>query len=114
MAVGVGMMGLSPRDLYDLELVEFNAAYAGWLRMREQTMRNDWERTRWSTARLAACWLDKQADIMKLFPLPWDKPSAGEVEEKEITPEERRRRVEEILSRRKIKHDEQEVSIANH
>lgn len=105
MAVGVGMMGLSPRDIYDLELVEFNAAYAGWLRMREQTIRNDWERTRWSTARLAACWLDKQANIMELFPLPWDKPSGSEVADEEITLEDRRRRVAEILSRRK-KHDE--------
>jgi len=103
------MMGLAPHDIYDLELVEFNAAYAGWLRAREQSIRNDWERTRWSTARLAACWItDKNTNIMELFPLPWDKPAMGEVEV--ITAEERQRRVAEIVKRHKKKHDEQEIS----
>lgn len=102
------MIGLSPRDIYDLELVEFNAVYAGWLRAREQSIRNDWERTRWSTARLAACWItDKETNIMELFSLPWDKPAMGEVEV--LTSEERQRRVTEMMERYKKKRDEQEA-----
>lgn len=92
------MMGLAPSELYSLELVEFNAAYEGWLRLRRETMRDNWERTRWSTVRLAALQMTSTANIMELFPLPWDDECRATASaEEEMTIEERRRRVEEIM-----------------
>jgi hypothetical protein len=93
------MVGLSPQELYSLELAEFGAIYEGWLRLYRQRSRENWERTRWSTARIASLWLDKRANVQELFALPWDpKPpeAAPSVDPEDI--EARKARALELLS----------------
>lgn len=94
------MMGMRPCDVYDLELAEFSAAHEGWLRAREMAAKEGWEQHRWSASRIASMWLPKTADAREYFSFPWDNDAALEVATKpEISIEERRERVREILSK---------------
>ena len=106
------MVGLSPNDLYALELSEFSAIYEGWMRLQQQTTRDAWERTRWSTVRLITPHLKPGADVMALCALAWDGNSYTETSG--IDPEDieaRRARAEEILA--SVRSNEQEISIAD-
>lgn len=68
-------MGMQPSELYALELREFFAIYAGWLKLEEQRARQEWERTRWLASVVISPHLKSQTPVTQLFPLPWDKES---------------------------------------
>jgi hypothetical protein len=90
------MMGLSPSELYAMELREFSAAYEGWMHLRQMIMREDMERSRWEAAVIISPHITSRKPLAEMLPLPWDKESKKDVEEIDI--EERRRRAAELLN----------------
>lgn len=94
------MMGMSPSEVYALELCEFYAIYDGWRRLRQQESRERWEQSRWMACAIIGPWLKGGKSMAELLPLPWDeKPKSAEVE-LEYDPEDmeaRRRWVEKLI-----------------
>ena len=79
-----------------MELGEFSAAYEGWSHLRQMTMREDMERSRWTAAVIISPHITARKPLSELLPLPWDKnyiTTSGE----DIDIEERRRRAAEML-----------------
>lgn len=97
------MLGLSPSELYAMELGEFSAAYEGWSHLRQMTMREDMERSRWAAAVIISPHITARKPLSELLPLPWDKNSVTTSGE-DIDIEERRRRAAEML--KCLNHDE--------
>lgn len=104
MAVGVGMMGMTPSALYEMELREFNLAYAGWSRLQEHLMHQAWEVARWHGAITITPHIKSGGNIMQMLPLPWDEKQPNQ----DIDMEERRRRAAEMI--KLIHHESKEVS----
>ena len=111
-AIGVGQMGLRPDDFNDLTPAEFFYAWAGWAKanrdaQRQEWERNrdaqrqEWERTRWQTWVLTCIQMEKKdrKEMTQMFPLPWEKASAPKrvKSSAELTPEERQKRVDELM-----------------
>lgn len=108
LALGVGMMGMSPADIYALELREFFSAYQGWLRNRELDSRGRWEIARWSTGIGISPHIKDNKPIRELLPLPWDKkPTSDE----ELTMEQRYAQAAELL--KYLNYNEQEACVTN-
>lgn len=103
------MMGMSPADIYTLELREFFAIYQGWMRKRELDSRELWEIARWSTGIGISPHIQVSKPLTELLPLPWDGKSESD---KELTMDERWAQASELL--KYLKKDEQKVSIADH
>ena len=96
-------MGLSPSELYAMELGEFSAAYEGWSHLRQMTMREDMERSRWEAAVIISPHITARKPLTELLPLPWDKTTATTHNE-DIDIEERRRRVAEMSKHLNYEH----------
>ena len=97
-------MGLSPSELYAMELGEFSSAYEGWAHLRQMTMREDMERSRWEAAVIISPHLTARKPLTELLPLPWDKNSITTSGE-DIDIEERRRRAEQMLKDLNHEHE---------
>lgn len=88
------MMGMTPSALYEMELREFNLAYAGWSRLQEHLMRQAWEVARWHGAVTISPHVKSSENIMQKLPLPWDRNTAAT---EDISIEERQERAAEML-----------------
>lgn len=88
------MMGMTPSALYEMELREFNLAYAGWSRLQEHQMRQMWELARWHGAVTISPHVKSSGNIMQMLPLPWDSNTAAT---EDISIEERKERAAEML-----------------
>lgn len=87
------MMGLSPSELYAMELGEFSAAHEGWQYLRKMRMREDMERARWSAGVIISPHIQSRKPLVEMLPLPWDK----HIDTEDIDIEERRLRAAEML-----------------
>ena len=100
-AIGVGQMGLRPDDFNDLTPAEFFYAWAGWAKANRDAQRQEWERTRWQTWVLTCIQMEKKdrKEMTQMCPLPWEKASAPKrvKSSAELTPEERQKRVDELM-----------------
>ena len=100
-AIGVGQMGLRPDDFNDLTPAEFFYAWAGWAKANRDAQRQEGERTRWQTWVLTCIQMEKKdrKEMTQMFPLPWEKaPAPKRVKSSaELTPEERQKRVDELM-----------------
>ena len=94
-------MGMRPCDFEDLTPAEFFYAWAGWVSSRIAQQKEQWERTRWQTWVLTCSWMEKKdrKEMTEMFPLPWEKaPAPKRVKSSaELTPEERQKRVDELM-----------------
>ena len=94
-------MGLRPDDFADLTPVEFFYAWAGWAKANIDRQKQEWERTRWQTWVLTCIQMDKKdrKEMTQMFPLPWEKASISKpiVSSADLTPEERQKRVDELM-----------------
>lgn len=96
------MMGLSPSELYALELREFFACHAGWLKCEEQRQRQQWEVARYTAASIISPWMQSAKSIYEMLPLPWDAPIKRDAQNLDYDPNDmdaRRAHVEKILNR---------------
>ncbi|MBO7198914.1 MAG: hypothetical protein J6V26_02645 [Alistipes sp.] len=99
LAIGCGMIGMSPSEVYALELREFSAIYEGWQRLREQQSREAWERHRWMACAIIGPWLKGGKSMTEILPLPWDAPPQdAELDYDPEDMEARRKRVEQLMS----------------
>lgn len=87
----MGYVGLSLADLKALSPAEFMEV----LKARAKADQDAWERTRILAAITVQPYSKKRVDPRQLIPLPWDEPTAREPEQ--LTPEQRRKRVAELL-----------------
>ena len=94
-------MGLRPDDFNDLTPAEFFYAWAGWAKANVDSQKQEWERTRWQTWVLTCIQMDKKdrKEMTQMFPLPWEKASISKpiVSSADLTPEERQKRVDELM-----------------
>lgn len=94
-------MGLRPDDFVDLTPAEFFYAWAGWAKANIDRQKQEWERTRWQTWVLTCIQMDKKdrKEMVDMFPLPWEKASISKpiVSSADLTPEERQKRVDELM-----------------
>lgn len=95
MALGVGMLGISIQELYEMELWEFLAAYQGYQRAEENRQRGDLEKMRWMAAAIISPHLKNSISPKDLLPLPGDDNSKSE--DPEIDFETRRARAYAML-----------------
>ena len=70
--MGLGLLGLTPDDLYDLTFRQFGNAVRGRYKLQETQHRDAWERTRWQTALLLNVHTKKGASL-KPKDLPWEE-----------------------------------------
>lgn len=89
-------MGIRPAEFEQMTPAEFYYAWAGWSRREVEREQQAWERTRWEVWILTSIQLDKKdrKPMLEMFPLPWDK---GDIEERELTIEERTERVKQLM-----------------
>lgn len=89
-------MHLRPADFEQMSVAEFVYAWWGWAKRQNDLQRQAWERTRWQSWILTSIQLDRKdrRPMQQMFPLPWDSESK---EQEEMTMEQRRERVKEIL-----------------
>ena len=73
--MGLGLLGLTPADLYDFTFREFGNAVRGRYEAQEQFDRSNWERVRWQTALLLNVHTKKGANLKPadLVTFPWEK-----------------------------------------
>ena len=91
-------MGMCPEDFKSLTPAEFVYAWYGWSGLQQDQLKQSWERERWSVWITTCIQLDKKdrLSMTDMFPLPWDCVAAG-ANNKELTMEERKERINEIL-----------------
>ena len=92
-------MGMRPCDFEDLTPAEFFYAWAGWASARISRQKEQWERTRWQTWVLTCIQLEKKdrKEMTAMFPLPWEKAPAPAKPSALLTPEERQKRIDELI-----------------
>ena len=95
--MAVGQMGLRPADFEQMTVAEFYYAWVGWSRREVEREQQAWERERWSVWVLTSVQLDRKdrKPMQEMFPLPWDKEELPAP--RELTIDERRERVNEIM-----------------
>lgn len=97
-------MGLSPSELYAMELRDFFSAYDGWAYLYRERVRSDMERARWMAGAIISPWIKAQKPLTELLPLPWDIETTPPTATPDYDPtdiEARRKRVAELLKNRK-------------
>ena len=99
MGVAVGCIGLSLDDFSNCDYDEFEAICKAWREMTEGKNREAWERTRITAAICIQPHCKKKITPKQLLPLPWDKKRHGSGAQPELTPEQKRKRFEEIAHR---------------
>ena len=94
-------MGMRPSDFEELTPAEFFYAWVGWSKNQTDRQKQEWERTRWQTWVLTCIQMEKKdrKDMVTMFPLPWEKaPESKPIKSSaELTPEERQKRIDELL-----------------
>ena len=92
-------MGLSLSEFEALTPAQFIYAWSGWAALQRDHSRHQWEIARWQTWTLTCIQLDRKdrRPICEMFPMPWDKPDKSESDATELTHEQRRQRVNDIL-----------------
>lgn len=91
---------MSPEDFCNCEFDEFEAICRAWEEMRDGETRGDWERIRTLAAVSIQPHVRKRVTPRQLIPLPWDRKSRTPTPAAAAqTPEERRRRFEEVVRR---------------
>lgn len=93
-------MGLRPDDFNALTPAEFIYAWIGWSELEQNRTKQAWERERWSVWVATCIQLDKKdrQPMTQMFPLPWECQAAHAIQE--LTMEERKVRINEILNRK--------------
>lgn len=91
-------MGLRPDDFNALTPAEFIYAWIGWSEMEQNRTKQAWERERWSVWVATCIQLDKKdrQPMTQMFPLPWEEVVSIQ---QELTMEERKKRVNDILNK---------------
>lgn len=95
---------MSLEDFCNCEFDEFESIVRAWQEMRNGNMRGEWERMRTLAAIIIQPHVKKRVTPRQLIPLPWDRksrtPTSGTAAQTPAqTPEERRRRFEEVVCR---------------
>ncbi|MDO5395654.1 MAG: hypothetical protein Q4F07_06790 [Bacteroidales bacterium] len=100
LGIGVGCIGLSLDDFCNCDYDEFESICRSWSEMTEGQTREAWERARMIATICIQPHLRKRISPQKLLPFPWDKKKAEiKRQNSELTPEQRRRRFEELVHR---------------
>lgn len=91
-------MGLRPDDFNELTPAEFIYAWIGWSELEQNRTKQAWERERWSVWVATCIQLDKKdrQPMTQMFPLPWEEVVSIQ---QELTMEERKKRVNDILNK---------------
>lgn len=89
-------MGLRPDDFDALTPAEFIYAWIGWSELEQSHTRQSWERERWAVWVSTCLQLEKKdrLPMTQMFPLPWEEVA---LIPQELTMEERRKRVNDII-----------------
>lgn len=75
-------------------------AMHGWSKREQDIQKREWERTRWLGWVLTSIQLERKdrLPMTQMYPLPWDE-STPSPHNRELTIEERQKRVKEILGK---------------
>lgn len=92
---------MSHDDFCKCTFGEFESICEAWREMRENNIREEWERSRTIAAILLQPHVKKGTKITprRLISLPWDKQITPPNEVPELTAEEKRERYEEVARR---------------
>ena len=90
-------MGMCLEDFKSLTPAEFVYAWYGWSGLQQDQLKQSWERERWSVWITTCVQLDKKdrLSMTDMFPLPWEESQT--LLSQELTMEERKERINEIL-----------------
>ena len=90
-------MGMCPDDFKHLTPAEFVYAWYGWSGLQQDQLKQSGERERWSVWITTCIQLDKKdrLSMTDMFPLPWEGSQTHLSQE--LTMEERKERINEIL-----------------
>lgn len=102
LGIALGCIRLSYDDFCNMDFQEFAAVYKAYAEQRDFDYKNSWERMRLLAAITIQPHLAKGKKITpeKLLPFPWDKKKVAAAKKaKEITPEQQRRRMEELVKK---------------
>lgn len=75
---------------------EFESICRAWREMSDNQERGQWERARTVATIIIQPHIKKHLTPRELLPLPWDHQPAQPAEAPQLTPEERRKRFEEL------------------
>ena len=100
LGIALGRIRLSYDDFCRLDFNEFAAIYNSYATQRDAVYKDRWEQTRWLATIMLQPHLGKNKKLTphKLLPFEWDKKPAAE-KRKEVSPEEHRRRFENLVKR---------------
>lgn len=92
-------MGLRPDDFNVLTPAEFIYAWIAWSELEQNRTKQAWERERWAVWVATCIQLDKKdrQPMTQMFPFPWEEVAPPP---QELTMEERKERINEILNRK--------------
>ena len=92
-------MGVTPGVFTDMTPAEFFYAWTGWAKMQTDRTRSAWERTRWSTYFTILPHIQKedQPKVFDMLALPWDNKEKSSESRREMTMDERKAVVSEML-----------------
>lgn len=100
MGIALGCIRLSYDDFCKLDFEEFAAVYKAYAEQRDTDFKDNWQRMRLLAAIVIQPHIDRRHKVTpeKLLPFPWDKAKAeAKKKRKEITPEQQRRRMENLV-----------------
>lgn len=99
MGTAVGCIGLTLDEFCKYDYDEFESICKAWQDMTDAQNRDAWERTRILAAISIQPHTKKKITPKQLIPLPWDKKKETRSDEPQLTPEEKRKRFEELAHR---------------
>lgn len=100
LGIALGCMGMGYEDFCKLDFEEFAAAHKAYAEQRDADFKDNWQRMRLLATIVIQPHLDRRHKVTpeKLLPFPWDKARAhAKRKRKEITPEQQRRRMENLV-----------------
>lgn len=101
MGIALGCIGLRYDEFCKMDFDEFAAVYKAYAEQRDAQYKDEWQRMRLLATIVIQPHLAKNKKITpeKLLPFPWDKKTVAREAKREITPEQQRRRMEELVKR---------------
>lgn len=101
MGIALGCIGLSYDDFCRMDFEEFASVHQAYTEQRDTDFKDAWMRMRMLATITLQPHLNKGQRLSpeKLLPLPWDrKPQKPSIKE-ELTPEQRRQRMREMVEK---------------
>ena len=97
--MAIGRIGMSFEDFCAMDPDEFSSVHAAWTEGVEASERSEWERMRTLAAICIQPHVRKRVTPRQLVPLPWDEKRQSKKKTAAVSPEEQRRRFEQLTKK---------------